>query len=425
MAPAWSVRVALVASLLAGCGDSSLEVRGVLNRVIGETVQLDLVQGDPSFSGDVTLKTADNAQLKAAALNVTKTNDRSLTFVVPTDIAVGKATAAVGKQGGGTYDVALQINRLVVALDDKGVIELLPLSPTTLKKSTITIGGTKPLMALSPTGGELATYTSTGEIRLRALGQETKDVAPGLTQQGGQCLGAVPGGALVGTDTDLYLFRFVKGKTSSKQVKLAGCKAIAVNADGTVAAVLSSCDTNSDSTLEDCLTVVRIGTELTTDPSIKIDDTPSATTLAMTRDGKGVVIGDKDSIYGVYLDPDPKGRISTISWGFSSTPVAIDRAQANVQGMTIDLFAVGEREVGKVLFVGFNAKQNNDLQKTSEATVSSTTSKPTGLAFGRNGDLYVALGSKLAYLDATLPNPTPSDAKISADSAIVSFTVQP
>ncbi len=71
--------LALAALLAAapGCGEKPLEVRGALDRVIGEKVSLELVEGNATFSGDLTLRTADTT-IRGDSLQVTKESDRSL-----------------------------------------------------------------------------------------------------------------------------------------------------------------------------------------------------------------------------------------------------------------------------------------------------------------------------------------------------------
>ena len=86
-------------AMLWGCSDSSLEVRGSLDRVVGETVTLSLVEGETGFSGEVELIAADQTPFSTAALKVQQTDERKLTFVIPPGIAAGRAVAKAARVG--------------------------------------------------------------------------------------------------------------------------------------------------------------------------------------------------------------------------------------------------------------------------------------------------------------------------------------
>lgn len=432
----WRTVLILILVPLGSCGKKGLEVRGALNRVVGETVSLALVAGNPNFAGDLSLKAADSTSYNSASLHLAVNDDRNLSFVIPSGISTGKAVAQVAQASGGTYEVPLQVSRLVLALADKNTLEFLPLPGGTLSQPTaLDLGTSKSLMALAPGGGTLATYAGE-EVRVRSLGQEIKDWSTGIKQPGGSAMVALPdGGVLIATDAVVNLLRFAKDQqprlASSKP--LSGCKALTASASGALALALSTCDANNDKQNEDCVTLIHIAAnDLTLDNPLSLNTTPSASIVDMTTDGKGAVILDNDSIYGVWLEDAPK--ITTkMAWSlagqpFKAQPVALDHAIVPCIGKdlptsNIDIFAAMEKEKNLVAFLAFKPDGTNPLQFLSTSTI--LTEKPSSLSFGRQADLYIALGTKVVTLNACSPNPQPASVEINPANAIVNLIVQP
>lgn len=409
------VPLCVVAPLLAaGCGEPDLEVRGVLDRVIGETVTLKLTSGDTGFSGDLELVDARARRFSAAALKINKKDDRELTFAVPAAAAQGKATARVGRTDDKNYTVPLEINRLALALDDKGAIEVLPLPPATISAGAIGgISAAGGQISLAPGGGELAILTQ-DQLHLLALkAPPAKPVAPAITQTG-NAIAAVPGGVLVCTDSALTLVSFKGGSTSQISAPLAGCKALAADRAGTKAVVLNTCNSTSD-----CLTVYDIGTSITqvTNPPITLDNNPGARHVAMRPDGKGAVVADVDGIYGVWLDVAGVPNPVTVSWPGSSPSVA---GLAMAPLATDEIFAAADATNKQVLLLGFDST----VLKQFIGGDIPLPEAPTAMGFGVGTQLFVATSTKVYSVDALNPGP-PSAAGITAANPVLQLVVQP
>lgn len=404
-----------LAALLVRCGEPDLEVQGITDRVVGETVTLTLVEGESGFSGTVELRDAKGQSFPENGLRVNKVDERKLSFVIPTGIAAGSARAKVGRKDEGTYDVPLKINRLALALNDQGAVEVLPLPPATITPSSLPgVSATGGHVALASTGGEVAVLGQ-DQVSRFALGQTPKAVGPGLEQKGGRALAAVPDGLLLCSDAAVILLKFVQGKVTQTTAPFNGCRAVAADGQGTRAAVLSTCDTDSDSQLEDCLTVLDIGASFTVGTPISLDDAPSAMLVSMTTDGKGAVVADQAAVYGLWLDT-PNPLPVTETFGMAANIVDLTRGPSSVG----DLFAVADSDGKRVIYLGFD---NNSFKKlTAESPLPEA---PVALAFGRQSELYVAVGQTLYALDAEHPQVEPSLLSVSSAGAIRSLVVQP
>ncbi len=290
--------------LLCACGEPELEVRGVLDRVVGEKVQLKLVEGETGFSGEAELVDSEGTSFKAGALKIVASGEKKLTFSVPPGVAPGKATARVRRKGeDGAYNVPLQINRLVLAATSTGVVELIPLAPASLSVSTLSgLDASGGSLALSPGGGDLAVF-SQSQVNVYGLGKTPKKIT-GLQQGSGSAMAAIPGGVLIcvadNSTPPIENLVAIKYEPSVSEVPKAfpGGQAIAADATGTKAVILHSCDTNNDSIKEDCITVLTIsgGTISIAPTPIKVDDTFSAQHVAMTSDGNAVVVADEHGL---------------------------------------------------------------------------------------------------------------------------------
>jgi hypothetical protein len=405
------------------CGD--LEVRGVLDRVVGERVTLKIVEGD-TLSGDLSLRAVDGALSSSEALKTVKQDDRSLSFIIPPDIAPGRAVAIAGRAGSAPYEVPLQINRLALALDERNTLEALPLPPATIKPSSVALESGRALLAMTPEGGSVVVCVG-DRVRRISLGAEIQELSPVASQEGIVGMVGLPGGALVVTGSSLVILRFEKDQPPQQfSTPFVGGRALASNPDGTRAAALSSCDTDGDNQQEDCLTPIRIENNLLfLERPISLDSAPSATVLSLTTDGKGAVVADGEVTYGVWFGETTK--ISRVPWlfegqPFTARPVGVDHALGQVSQLSVDLFAVAEQEKGMIVFLGFNPSREYDLQRTSSVLLKD---KPSSLSFGRRTTLYVAAGNGLLFLDAGLPNPTVLPVDLSANSPIAALRVQP
>ena len=431
--PLWTL-CALCLITLPACGDGDLEVRGNLDRVVGETVTLSLVEGDPPFSGQLSLRASDGTRYSSATLKMKKKSVTELTFVIPPDVAAGKATVQVGKAGeDGAYDVPLQINRLALGLTAKGTLEAYPLPPTSLKTSNRSVAGTNSsstLLSMASSGGLVAALSG-GQLSLLSLGASIKERVSPITQAG-QCLAALDTGVLVGTKTNILLYSLGTGKTIKQQAtfNVAGCKTISVSGDGTKALVLSHCDTKSDGVADsDCLTEITLGTNLKEGKAAVLDSKASATLAALSAAGKTAVVADGDTVYGVVLDSTGGNthKTSKVSWGVSAIPVALARSprKEKISGKLVDLFAVADSSKKLIRFVGVDV----DLVKWVELGQSrleiSMSDEPSGLSFGRRLDLYATAAKKLYHIKSLRAKPQIVALGTLATQPISSLVVQP
>jgi hypothetical protein len=422
-----------LAALLAlpSCG-GDLQVKGSVERVVGENVTLALVSGEPTFNGQLSLRASDHTVLDASALQANRMDERTLSFVIPAGIAAGSAVAVVGQSGGGTYEVPLRISRLAVVLDESGGLEAWPLSPSSLPRTGFpTKTGPGARLALSPTGGELAVVAG-DEVRLLALGAEIRDIGAGIKQSGVLALAAGPAGqVLVATADALILFQFRRGEqTTQAAVTFKDIRALAIASSGESAVVLYGCDTNTDGILDAaCLEKVLLSPSLGRDSGsrVPLDAGPEASVLAVSRDGKGVLVADSKGIFGLYAEAPP--RKSTVGWSVNGSaftgaqPVGADRAGAVVSGQTVDLFAVAEKSKQLVELIAFNPGAGGTLQRVGTLPLSEP---PSRISYGRRTQLYVAAGKGLLSVDVGLASPTVSPvAEVTPTANISGLVVQP
>ncbi len=421
----------------AGC-DKSLEVTGATQRVVGQTVTFALTQGEPTFEGKAWLRAADGVTYREPEIKAKKTDDRTLSFVIPPDVAVG-AAEVLAWAGGGVYKVPIELNRLALTIDDKGVAEGWPLPPGGLAKPSRSLGAGPSFCAVTPGGGELVVAAG-GKLLILDPGGELKDAAAGIILPGVIALAAVPGGVLAGSESALSLIRFVKGgaTTQAGSLTITGLRGVAASEAGDRAFVLSSCDTNSDSQADsDCVHEVSIGASLGLGRRAVLDGVPSAKTISATRDGRGAVVGDSETIHGAWFEPEPATpRLSKVAWvvkqggadvPFTADPTSIDRAATVVKSSptevrNVDLFAVAEKAKNAITFVAFNPVAQNDLQKTSESILPEA---PLAVGYGRRTELVVAAGKSLYTLDAGQSNPAAKKLGAQTGGNIQAFAVQP
>lgn len=422
--------VALLAALLAapaGCG-SELEVKGKLDRVIGETITLRAAEGDVAFSGNVALEDAEGETFASGLLRVTRTGDSKLSFVLPPGMATGKATALAGKKGGGEDDawtIPLRVSRLALAVNAQGVVEVLPLGRSTLEPSTLSgVNAAGGLVSLSPGGGKLAVLAQ-GELDLLALGESPSNAFPGLKQGGAKAMVAIPDGVLLCTANELLLYRAAgTGTTKLSKSYSEGCQALATSATGTRAAVLLRCDPDQDTVEENCIHVVSIGAKMTLDlgpgKPFGLGGPGTATRIGMTADGKGVVVPDADAVHGVWLDSSP---YSASSKKWSTTAKIVDMARG-VSSLG-DQFAVAEAMTKTVYFFSFNTNKTPAPLETPTADPVALVARPTALSYGRDATVYVATGTQLYRINANVNDTKAEVLSLSAASSVATLLVQP
>jgi hypothetical protein len=414
--------------VLTACGAGGLEVKGAADRVVGETVTLALTKGEPTFTPELSLKCADGATLLNADLQAVKVDDRTLTFVIPAGIAAGKATAVARQTKGGTYEIPLRINRLALTLDSTGGLDTWALAPATLPHATFPTGGTTgAAMAISPTGGEVA-VAAADQVRLLALGPTIKDVGVGIQLPAVTTLAAASGGrVLAATDQTLNLIRFGKTQSSPETISFKGIHAIAVVPTSDVAMVLYTCESP---TTASCLKQVMLSPSLAEVPTsrVQLDAGAMASHIAVTRDGKGVVVADSAAVFGIYIDTTV--HKSKLDWKsdtgapFVGTPVGVTRAPTPVQisGQEAELFAVAEQTNKQLLRLAFNPA-NHDLQPFRTLTLNDA---PVRLAFGPHAQLYVAAEHGVVVADAVRDQPAfTAVAEVTPGNSIVSLAIQP
>jgi hypothetical protein len=256
---------------------------------------------------------------------------------------------------------------------------------------------------------------------MRSLGQERKNILPGIQQTNGLAIAAVPNGVLVCVGDNIVLYRLEDNQVTNLSPSTpVPCKAVETDDSGSRAFVLSECDVDKDSQLEDCLTDLDIGVHLTVGSTLLVDPSPDATMLAVRGDGRGVVVVDSKAIHGVWYDVEPPGppHVTHVGWPESAEPVGIDRGDSSLE----DLFAVGDAGSKQIWFMGFDPASNRDLERVSLAKLENA---PTALAFGRRSDLYVAAGKKLHMIKAELPSPAPNPVDVTAANPITKLLVQP
>lgn len=396
----WVARVAhrLVACGLAllalGCGDG-LKVRGVLDRVVGESLTVELVEGKPTFGNEVTLVDAAGKVFADSELRRRLLSPRELSCVVPRGAQVGAARLLVPRQGtSASFSVPLTISRLVVALDEAGVVQTLPLPGSLVQGRRLEFEGTASQVSLSPDGGRLAVLTEPadgapqGRLLLFALAGEPRLLHTVELDQRAVALAATDDGVLLATGTQLLYYRADRdnGLQAAWVLALTHIQGIAVAADARFAAVLMRCDSNGDTTVDaDCVTRVPLDRDDTAQqPSALtiLDAVASAQLIALRGDGLAAVVADTNVVYGVLFE-GLAARVTAQPWNPSpAEPTSIDRAPSSIG----EVFAISDRR-NRVLVVGFNPQANNDLSIVRLSPVLDIA--PVALGFGRGTDLLV------------------------------------
>ena len=428
----------LLTGTLFACGEGPLELQGNLERVVGETVTLELLEGEDDFNGKLELVGADRTKYPANKLNVSVKNSRKLSFVIPGDVAPGEATARAGRTNNDkTYDVGIKINRLALTMDGASLLEVLPLPPTSMPPSSIaSTGGTGGLMSLSPTGGLVALFAA-DQLRLMTMGATLKDLSAPINQKGAKCLMALNDGMLVGTDTQvIYLKRVTgKGMTRASDFSLPGCTDISVDNAGTTALVLSRWDSSGGGGTPDAdaLTELSLGSSSSAYSTLKVDGAPGASAVSLSGDGKTAVIADGPALYGVTLKGSGQFAFTQLHWGIAATPVSLTRTgqAVEVSGQPVYVHAIAESSRNHIRFVAHDRDNlkwiyQNGKSAGSPLTVDVTSQgTPGAIAFGRRLELYVAAERAIYKVTNLRETPSITALGLTTTNKITSLAVQP
>lgn len=423
--------------LFLGCGGDDLEITGNTQRVVGETVVLELKEGDVNLSGQLELWAADGQRFTQTDLSVQKKGDNVLSFVVPPDVASGQARVRVlhdGEDQGGRYLVPISITRLALSLDAKGALEVLPLPPSTLAPQTLTVGqvtGTSRL-SLSPGGGKLAVLAG-GNVSLMTLSRKPKDLSASLSMPGGRCLCALADGLMVGSEGEVKLLGLIEGKgfTQKNSFAVSGCVDVAVDDAGTRAVVLHRCDADSDGAQDDCITELQLGATAQVGNPVKLDGTPSAVAVRLSSKGESGVVADRDAIYGLWFGTGTGApgtvAVSTLPWAASASPVGLARTSGTtrVSDKTVHLYAVADAGQNRVVFASIDNQRANWVLLGDKPLSVPLTAAPTHVAFGRRLDLYVLAGGQILKVDHLQARPTVVSTGLTTTGTADAFVVQP
>lgn len=409
--------------LCLGCS-AELEVKGNTERVVGETVSVKLLEGDPTLSGVVTLEDARGRTYDNEALGVLRPNERALSFVIPAGISQGSATAELGKSDeDGVYVLPLSVSRIAAAMHADGSVELLPLRPSPLQTQTIPPpqeAGTSRELVISPLGGLMVTLIG-DDFAFHILGKEVTSLASINAAEGR--LAALPDGALLATPDHLRVYRYVPSIGTDQAPGLsfpAGetLRAVAASADGNWALVLTSC---SSAAPGDCLVQIDLrGTSPTIAASVRLDDTVSATQLSARADGSGALVADGSELYGVTFGGGTGQAVAAMvpSWWAGAAPSSVARTMALIEGQQSDLFAVAAKGVDAVRMLGFKEGQLRDISSVELSFV------PDHISFGQGTDLYILSGQTLYSANAAAPG-QPEQLLTAPSAAPQRFAVQP
>jgi len=434
LGPCW---VAWLWVAVLGCGDSGLDVTGNTERVVGETVTVELKESDAKLSGQVELWGSDGQRFTQGDLKVKVKGARVLSFVVPPDVAPGQALLRVlhtGKDQGGRYLVPFFISRLALSLDAQGTLEVLPLPPSALSPLTLTMGqgvGVSRL-SLSPGGGMLGVLAG-GKVSLMRLGRKPKDLSASLTMAGGRCLRALADGLLVGNATEVKLLKLIAGKgiTQKSSFAIPGCVDLAANDAGTRVVVLHRCDADHDGSLDDCITEVQLGQSAQVGNPRKLDGTPSAVAVRLSATGDSGVVADGEAIYGLYFGAGAGApgtlSVSRLPWGGVAAPVDLARTSGTtlVSGRKVHLYAVADAGGKEVRFVSIDNQRVNWVLLGNRPLRVPLSAAPSHLAFGRRLDLYVLVDGQVLKVNHLQARPTVVSTGLRTTGQSATFAVQP
>jgi len=393
--------------------DLLLIVEGDGDRFAGEQVVVDLVEGIHPLGDSLELVAADGQLYPSSEIAVQRESGNRLRFTIPGGAAPGLARVRiVPETGPDVYAFSLNINRLAVAATAEGVLQTLPLPPTSLAPSVSNAGNQPASVSLSP-GNDMIVVLSGTDLFFFAVGKQPRALAQ-IVVPGAKQAVATPKGALVATGNEVQLYSL--GGSNVQQVsKLTtpGVKAISADSSGFGAVALTTCEGG------DCVILLNFSlVPPVADAPIKLDDSASATLVSMRQDGDGVVVPDSQAIYGVGLST---GRpvVSSLDWQSAAKPVAIARTTAMIERRFDDLFAIADAQNKRIRTVGF---EDSDLRSVRQSELA-LADPPQHIAFGRGTRLYV-LANKLVRVDVQQEVLQGTQVAIQLQENITGFDVQ-
>jgi hypothetical protein len=385
------------------CGEKDPELRGELDRVIGETVTVALIEAGEPFSGGLDLVAADGVKFATDTLHVQKASDHEISIVVPVDAAAGEASLRLARTDNGPlYLVPLHVNRLAVWLDSVGDLGFQPLPPTTLSASTekpAVAAANVSLLSISPTGGLLAILFG-DQLRLVSLKKAPADLGTPTKILGASCLAAMGDGALlcVGNTVEAYRYDSSKGVTRLTPYTVSGTtstqavKAISVDDTGTRAALVGPCTVSGVD--GDCLTVISIGSSLSEVRQIPLGDTAgSASSVSLGYKGNGIVAANGFAVFGVALTGVKAGRVQRIALPAQAKVIGVEHGYA--ESLKTDVFAVADSGNKAIRLYGFDQGVFKPILRGETELVVKPAQTPSRIAFGRRTDLYYLSGKNL------------------------------
>jgi DNA-binding beta-propeller fold protein YncE len=280
-------------------------------------------------------------------------------------------------------------------------------------------------------------------------------------------IAATNDGILVGTEDDQVKVLKIENDRiveAGKQIQVKEVQDVAVDAGGTRAVVLHTCESEEGS----CLTVFDIAS-----PAPKetlLNATVGKGLVGMRADGKYALVVDEDAIYSVALEGDnAPEKAQTINmtvssvWPEASTPVALahssmftvqinktdedgkkvldENGKEVMIDVVTDTFAILNAANNSVAIIAFDKTENDRIKSVTPRRDGETTNsqtepreylslseslgniKPTALSFGRRGSLYLTAGTQVHQVN--IFSGTLSDALFSLKSEPVSLAVQP
>ena len=402
--------VAFVASVLSAC-TGELEVIGKTDRLVGEEVIFDLIDGADgiTLSGDVLLIDANGAQFEASALDAAF-DDKTLTIKIPVGVAAGEASVRIEQTG---FDnntdliVPITVNRIATTITAAGMLSFLPIPPSPIAPFSQDIGPRGADVDFSPDGGTIWVIAN-NQVQAFRTGSppvaRTPYSAPGaVSLSAGQNSAAVLQQDSTPEQTKIIFLEIgaTGGSINDTVFQVPDAKRVALAATGTRIAVLTSCDSNNDSTREDCVVVINLSTKAVADP-IRIDDTDDATQIAITPDGGQVVVADTRGIRAVDVSQVPAVVQSSAEiWsGSGGRPTAF--SGIDVAGNFA--FVVADEANSELRAIGFDPTNNFNLRGVQGYPIGLDI-EPAHVAFAQGDQLLLfAKDGRIQRVDAF---PTP------------------
>lgn len=413
----------LALALLCSCAAGEPEVRGDIERLVGETITVELVEGDPTLAGQAELVDASGKRFDSKAINTHATSNKQLEFVIPAGVAAGPATLHLARQDQeGDYRVSITIDRVAAAMAGDEIVHFIPLPPSVLSPFSVTLGAAPSALSWLPSARYLATLSGDQVSFIRPSKQPEIDTS--VRVPGASSIAALPDGALVGTPSAIVLVRLEQNGIAAHKGQLAvtHTKALAVTPTGDKAVALTECDTDDDLTVDaDCLVPIDLSPDTPRfDAPVPINASPSATAVAIDPTGVHAVTADRDAIIGVDFSVDPPNNVTKLAWPDPpGEPVAVERTQTVINGNIEDIFSVAE---GRNMMISSAAFADHQIQRLQQVPLQMTTA-PEHMAFGRGTDLYITSGTSAFKVDVSHASLSGIPLDIAVPNNTVSFDV--